>query len=178
LIAALIWGSCGAPIQDVWELEEPDESGAESADIVAVVDIPSGITSGVLRDEEHGLAVDIPGGWRAWPGPPDSKTRLHLEHAMTGASVLVHYGAGLESWPVRKGCAWNVPVSGLSSGLKHRGEVDSAVCWPEIPGDSRLLAWRLLDYEEQWVVEAKIPGGSAGLVDEALDALLPSIAFD
>ena len=69
-------------------------------------------------------------------------------------------------------------MEGLSSGLKHRGSVDSAVCWPEVPGDTRVLAWQLRDYEAHWLVEVRIPGGSAGLVDEALDALLPAFVFE
>ena len=176
MIAALIWGSCGAPVQDGWELDPLVET--VDAPTEEVVDLPTGVSSGILRDGEEGLWVDVPSGWRAWPGAPDSSTRMHLEHALTGATVQIHRLEVQEEWPARNGCDWTLSVNGLSSGLKHRGAIDSAVCWPDVPGDSRLLAWRFASNQSGWLVEAKIPGGSAGLVDEALDALLPSLSFE
>ena len=176
MIAALIWGSCGAPVQDGWELDPLVETEVSSS--TPGPDLPTGITSGILRDDGYGISVDVPAGWRAWPGAPDSPTRLHMEHALTGAMVQVHRRDVNEDWPSRSGCEWTLSVDGLSSGLKHRGAIDSAVCWPDVPGDSRLLAWRLTSTHFAWLVEAKIPGGSAGLVDEALDGLLPRLSFE
>ncbi|MEC7240216.1 MAG: hypothetical protein VXW32_03170 [Myxococcota bacterium] len=177
MIAALLWGSCGAPVGDVWELEpltpQQGEEGGQTT-----VDLPAGITGGAVHDEGTGLFIEVPDGWRAWPGTPESLTRLHLEHAMTGASVQVHRGGSRQDWPARPGCSWSDEVEGLSSGLKHRGVVETAVCWPEVPGDSRILAWRLRDYEEVWLIEVRVPGGSAGLVEEALDTLMPNLAFE
>ena len=163
-------------MQDGWELEPLPIT--EGASVEPTVDLPAGISSGMLSDEHHGLSVDVPSGWKAWPGSPESRTRLHMEHVLSGATLKVHLVEEEDTWPSRDNCQWNSQVEGISSGLKHRGQVDSAVCWPEVPGDSRHLGWHLSLEEQHWLIEVKVPGGRAGLVDEALDALLPSLSFE
>ena len=178
MIAMVLWGSCGAPAGDLWELEPMKDAPPPEAAEPPEDDLPNGLTNVSLHDDESGVTVAIPSGWRAWPGAPNSPIRFHLEHALSGATFRLQHSDEMPAWPQDSSCKWSFEETGLYSGLKHGGAVESATCWPEIPGDSRRIAWRLEDSRQFWLVEVEVPGGAAGIVDEALELLMPGIDFE
>ena len=181
MIAAFLWASCTPEVADFWENEpiaeevgnavQEDEEDEEDA-------LPSGITSGVFEDSSTGLSVRIEPGWKAWPGAPSSPIRIHMEHVQTGAALRIQHALEMIPLPVHGACEWELSEKGMYTGLKHAGEVIFSSCWPAVPGDARRLAWQLHAGGGHWIVEVEVPGGQAGLVDEALELVLPGVMLD
>jgi hypothetical protein len=174
----MIWFlHCGAPVEEAWEVEVFSPGEQVVAPQPAESQSPSSIGQGHWEDQVTGLTVAIPDGWMAWPGAPAATVRLHMEHQQSGLHIRVFWGSEPLEWPESQDCEWGVEERGISSGLRIGTQPFFANCWPKVPGAGKRIGWRFEQNEGWWLVEAKIPGGHAGVGDQALEALLPGMRF-
>jgi len=174
----MIWFlHCGAPVEEAWEVDAflPNEQGVESKPTETQSRVSIG--QGPWQDEATGLTVAIPDGWMAWPGAPAASVRLHMEHRESGLQIRVFWALQSVEWPPAEGCEWRAEEAGFSTGLRIAAQPSFAHCWPKIPGDGRRIGWRFEKNEGWWLVEARIPGGQAGVGGQALETLLPGMQF-
>jgi len=177
MIPLLLFGTCGKTVEEPWEVEvySARVRGPEEAANQAVADEP--LVDTLWSDSETELSLHVPEGWLAWPGAPSAEVRLHLEHTLSGTQLRVFHTMTAREWPVSEACAWSFEDLGAYSGLRVSGALAFASCWPNIPGGERRAAWRFEGRGGFWLVEARIPGGRAGLAEEAIEGALPEFQF-
>jgi hypothetical protein len=175
----LFWfANCGKVVEEPWEVEVYVAEERTRGPLLSEDGFGDPIVNTQWADKETELSLQIPEGWVGWPGAPGAEVRLHLEHPLSATQLRVYRTSTQRAWPQAETCEWSFEDQGGYSEIRVSAEIEYASCWPRIPGDSRRLAWRfVLNDEVSWLVEARIPGGQAGLAGEAMDVLLPEIRF-
>lgn len=177
MIPLLLFFRCGAPLEEAWEVEVFTQAERPESLAVEATERPESIGVTQWEDGDTSLSLAIPDGWLAWPGAPGAAVRLHMEHAESGVLVRVFAGDSLVEWPSSDNCQWRRGESGFSAGLRVAERLSFSACWPEVPGSGRKLAWRFEQLDQAWLIEARLPGGQAGIGGQALEELLPGFRF-
>jgi hypothetical protein len=177
MIPLLLFFRCGTPVEPAWEVEVFAQAERPENPAALTAKQPESIGTTQWQDTDTTLSLAIPEGWLAWPGAPGGAVRLHMEHNESGVLVRVFASDSTVDWPSSNSCEWRPGESGFSAGLRVGATLSFSACWPDVPGNGRKLAWRFVQTGRAWLIEARLPGGQAGIGGQALEVLLPAFNF-